>query len=160
MNEPFPRPFTERPRIGIRLYVRGNTKRFLTALVNELTNWVSKTRLKSAQLLKMIVILCEESLTMDAHFLLPAFIKALGFAKNDKDKELHEELTEVYKLLGRYIKPDVYLHYILPRLRGDSDVLTFGPDSAFRATALEFLYDLITGTKPSQLPVKNFFSSI
>ena len=94
---------------------------------------------------------------MDAHFLLPAFIKALGFAKNDKDKELHEELTEVYKLLGRYIKPDVYLHYILPRLRGDSDVLTFGPDSAFRATALEFLYDLITGTKPSQLPVINFF---
>jgi hypothetical protein len=52
-------PFTERPRIGMRLYVRGNSKRFLSALVNELTNWLSATRVKSAKLLKIIVVLCE-----------------------------------------------------------------------------------------------------
>jgi len=57
-----PAPFAERPRIGMRLYVRGNIKRFLSALVNELTNWLSKTRLKSANLLKVIVVLCEEHL--------------------------------------------------------------------------------------------------
>jgi signal transduction histidine kinase len=101
LDKPLPPPFTERPRIGVRLYVRGNTKRFLSALVNELTNWVSHTRLKSAKLLKVVVVLCEEHLTMESHFLLPAFIKALMFAGEDSDKELHSVLLEVYELVGR-----------------------------------------------------------
>lgn len=85
----------------MRLYVRGNCKRFLNALINELTNWVSATRLKSAKLLKLIVILCEEHLTMEIHTLLPSFIKALRFASDESDKELYFMLLEVYELLGR-----------------------------------------------------------
>lgn len=145
LAKPLPKPFMERPRIGIRLYVRGNTKRFLTALVNELTNWVSKTRIKSANLLKYVIVLCEEHLTMEAHVLLPDFIKALGFARNDKEKELHCVLLDVYELVGRYMIPEVYIHYILPRLRGDASVVTFSPDAATRGTVLEFLKILITG---------------
>lgn len=91
--------------VGIRLYVRGNCKRFLSALINELTNWVSATRVKSAKLLKLIVALSEEHLTMDVHTLLPSLIKALRFAaddsERDKDKELHVILIEVFELLGR-----------------------------------------------------------
>ena len=105
------------------MYVRGNTKRFLFALVNELTNWLSATRLKSARLLKMIVVLCEEHLTMEAHSLLPSFIKALSFAREDNDRDLYFVLLEVYELLGRYMHPEAYLHYILPRLRGDPEVV-------------------------------------
>jgi len=101
LDKPLPKPFTERPRIGVRLYVRGNTKRFLFALVNELTNWLSSTRLKSARLLKLVVALCEEHLTMEAHSLLPSFIKALSFAREDNDRELYFTLLEVYELLGR-----------------------------------------------------------
>lgn len=88
---------------GMRLYVRGNSKRFLSALVNELTNWLSGVRVKSARLLKVIVTLCEEHLTMEVHTLLPSLIKALRFASDDsdKDKELHTVLTEVFELLGR-----------------------------------------------------------
>ena len=85
----------------MRLYVRGNCKRFLTALVNELTNWLSATRVKSAKLLKLIVVLCEEHLTMEVHTLLPSFIKALRFASDDNDKELYIILLEVYELMGR-----------------------------------------------------------
>ena len=44
---------------------------------------------------------------MEAHTLLPAFIKALGFAKDDNDKELYGILRECYELLGRYILPEV-----------------------------------------------------
>jgi hypothetical protein len=85
----------------MRLYVRGNCKRFLTALVNELTNWLSATRVKSAKLLKLIVVLCEEHLTMEVHTLLPSFIKALRFASDDNDKELYHILLDVYELMGR-----------------------------------------------------------
>ena len=81
--------------------MRGNCKRFLSALVNELTNWLSATRVKSAKLLKLIVVLCEEHLTMEIHTLLPSFIKALRFSSEDNDKELYFILLEVYELLGR-----------------------------------------------------------
>ena len=153
LDKPYPKPFTERPRIGLRLYVRGNTKRYLIAIVNELTSWQSKVRVKSAQLLKIIFFLCEEHLTMEAHVMLPSLIKALGFAKEDKDDELHNLLLEVYELYGRYTLPDTYIHYILPRLRGDPHVTAFGPDSNTRITVLEFLNALLSGTKPSLLPL-------
>ena len=102
--------------IGMRLYVRGNCKRFLTALINELTNWLSATRVKSAKLLKLIVVLCEEHLTMEIHTLLPSFIQALKFAREDSDKELYFILLEVYELLGRYDRSfnfsifDIYIY--------------------------------------------------
>ena len=126
LDKPLPPPFTERPRLGQRLYVRGNCKRFLVALVSELTNWVGTTRLKSANLLKMVVVFTEEHLTMEAYTLLPAFIKALGFAREDTDKDLQGILLETYELVGRYVAPDVYLRWILPRLSGDPSVAQFG----------------------------------
>ena len=103
--------------IGMRLYVRGNCKRFLTALINELTNWLSATRVKSAKLLKLIVVLSEEHLTMEIHTLLPSFIQALKFAREDSDKELYFILLEVYELLGRYDRSfnfsifDIYIFF-------------------------------------------------
>jgi len=151
LDKPLPKPFTERPRIGMRLYVRGNTKRFLTALVNELTNWVSQTRMKSANLLKIIVVLCEEHLTMEAHTLLPSFIKAIGFAKQDGDELLHELLLEVFELMGRYILPETCIHFILPRLTGDPSVTQFGVDSSTRISVMEFLGSLLSGSKSSEL---------
>jgi hypothetical protein len=87
----------------MRLYVRGNSKRFLTALVNELTNWIGTTRVKSARLLRIVVVLCEEHLTMEVHTLLPSLVKALRFASDDsqKDKDLYDILLEVFELMGR-----------------------------------------------------------
>ena len=87
----------------MRLYVRGNSKRFLTALVNELTNWIGTTRVKSARLLRIVVVLCEEHLTMEVHTLLPSLVKALRFASDDiqKDKDLSDTLIEVFELMGR-----------------------------------------------------------
>jgi len=149
LEKPLPAPFVERPRLGMRLYIRGTSKRFLTALVNELTNWVSSTRIKSAQLLKMLVILCEEHLTMEAHTLFPAFIKALKFAHDDKDTALKGVLTELFELLGRYILPEVYVYYILPRLRGDAEVVAFGVDATTRIVVMEFLAALLSGSKPT-----------
>jgi len=151
LQKPPPAPFKERPRIGVRLYVRGNTKRFLSALVAELTNWISKTRVKSAFLLRTIIFLCEEHLTMEAHKLFPNYIKSLVFAKNDKDKELKDILMNIFELVGRFTPVDIYLVYVLPRLRGDKDVVQFGVDAATRESVLEFLGALMQGSKASNL---------
>lgn len=151
LEKPLPHPFTVRPRIGMRLYVRGNTKRFLWALVNELTNWQSKTRLKSAQLLKVIIVLCEEFLTMECHKLLPLYVKALKCAKDDKDKNLEQVLMDIFELSGRYIAPETYLHYLLPRVRGDVEVYTMGIDNHVRNTIMEILNQYLEGTKSKLL---------
>ena len=151
LDKPLPAPFTQRPRLGQRLYVRGNCKRFLVALVSELTNWVGTTRLKSANLLKMVVVFTEEHLTMEAYTLLPAFIKALGFARDDSDRELEGILLETYELAGRFIVPDVYLRWILPRLSGDPKVAQFGVDSNTRVTVMMFLAAMLEGSASREI---------
>ena len=123
--------------------------RSLVSQVNELTNWVSKTRLKSAHLLKVIVVLCEEHLTMEASELFPSFIKALRFARDDKDEALHALLLEVFELFGRYVAPEIYIYYVLPRLKGDPSVVQFGVDAQTRITVMEFLQAMLEGSKPS-----------
>ncbi|KAG5177053.1 hypothetical protein JKP88DRAFT_333726 [Tribonema minus] len=90
-----------RPRIGVRLYARSLTRRFLRPLLAELSNWVSRTRARSALLLRTLVVLCEESLTMDAHALLPGLHGALLLAWRDADAELEGLLLEVAELVGR-----------------------------------------------------------
>lgn len=150
LEKPLPHPFNARPRIGVRLYVRGNTKRFLSALVGELTNWIAPTRAKSARLLKLIVVLCEEHLTMDVNVLLPSLIKALRFARQDQDLVLQEALIELFELLGRYLLPDIYIFFILPRLRGDVDVTQAG-DSEWKLCTMIMLKQLLCGSKASQV---------
>lgn len=151
LDKPLPKPFTERPRIGMRMYVRGNSKRFLLALVNELTNWIAPTRLKSGNLLKLVIVLCEEHSTMEMHAMLPQLMKALKFARDDKDVELQVVLGQVFELLGRYILPEIYLYYILPRLRGDPNVQPFGVDADTRVTAMEMLSALLEGSKANTI---------
>ena len=53
---------------------------------------------------------------MEIHTLLPSFIQALKFAREDSDKELYFILLEVYELLGRYDRSfnfsifDIYIY--------------------------------------------------
>lgn len=124
-SKPLPYPFhIQRPRIGIRLFVRGHVKRFLNVLIKEIMNWKSETRLKSVKLLKVCIVLAEESVTIEAANLFPALLKALLYTKYEEgDIAVYEELLEAAELLGRYIHPDVYMHYLIPRLRGDLDII-------------------------------------
>mmetsp|Transcript_32943 Transcript_32943/g.33555 ORF Transcript_32943/g.33555 Transcript_32943/m.33555 type:complete len:1209 (+) Transcript_32943:51-3677(+) len=158
LSKPLPPPFLDRPTVGIRLYVRGTSHRFLKALMNELMNWTSKTRVKSAKLLKLIVVLCEEHLTMEAYSYLPTLVKAVNFSLEDKDIELHALLMEICELTGRYIVPETFIHYILPRLRGDTDILQFSADSKYRVAIMEMMRYMLDGVKPTLIP--NHFHEI
>ena len=75
VSSPLPLPFSARPALGVRLYVRGNTKRFIRAILRELTNWVDKVRLKSAQV-KWGVITIQMSLIVISfsHILIDQFL--------------------------------------------------------------------------------------
>ncbi|CAM9216522.1 unnamed protein product, partial [Choristocarpus tenellus] len=75
-----PEPFKCRPRIGARLYVRGNTRRFIQPLLTELSNWISRTRLQSAMLFRTLIVYCEEHLTVEMHKMIPQLQRALNLA--------------------------------------------------------------------------------
>lgn len=53
-------------------------------LLVELSNWISRTRLQSARLLRTLIVYCEENLTVESHKLIPYIQRALSLALREK----------------------------------------------------------------------------
>ncbi len=126
-DDELPFPFKGRPRLGARLFVRANSKRFFNALLDELTSWISKTRLQSATLLRTLIIYSEEHITMDCHNTVVGIVKAIQLAKREEEKEaksLLNVLKQILELMGRFIEPHIYIKLLLPRVTGDVDSAT------------------------------------
>ena len=109
-----PPPFQDRPSLGARLFVRTNTRRFLTALLVELSSWRSKTKEQSAELLRMLIVYNEEHLVGSMSMALPLLVKGLKLAVEDVAKGdratqgLVDGIEACLELLGRYIPRNVY----------------------------------------------------
>lgn len=78
----------------------------------------------------------------------------MDFAKSDKDLELLKALLEIANLLGRYLIPDTYVRYILPRLSGDVSVVQFATDASSRCTVMEVLGAMLSGSKTIRVAEK------
>ncbi|CBN78894.1 conserved unknown protein [Ectocarpus siliculosus] len=146
-TKPLPHPFPGRPRIGARLYVRGNTRRFLMPLLAEMSNWISKTRLQSALLFRTLVVYCEEHLTVETHKLIPHLQRALRLATNEKDHLLEDIILDCCELVGRYVVPESYLPHMLSRIKEEPEVDPTGS----RATLLSILWKFMEGALPKVL---------
>jgi len=143
-----------RPRLGTRLYVRGCTRRFLKPLLQELTNWNASARLASAKLLRTVVVYCEESLTEQLHALLPLLAHAFKVFNSEgvqTSGEVADVLAEVCELLGRFIAPDSFVPFLLPRLRGELEVVPNGTDGLSRALVLQVAGCMLRGCKASEV---------
>ena len=109
-----PPPFQGRPSLGARLFVRTNTRRFLTALLVELSSWRSKTREQSAELLRMLIVYNEEHLVSSMSMALPLLVKGLRLAAEDVAKgdkasqKVVDSIEDCLELLGRYVPANVY----------------------------------------------------
>lgn len=109
-----PQPFQRRPRLGARIFVRSNTRRFLTALLMELSSWRSKTREQSAELLKVLIVYNEEHLVGNLSMTLPLVVKGLQVATSDvksgdrTSEALVESLEACLELMGRYVSEEVH----------------------------------------------------
>ncbi|CAM9489910.1 unnamed protein product, partial [Scytosiphon promiscuus] len=145
-SKPLPRPFSRRPRIGARLYVRSNTRRFLTPLLAEMSNWISKTRLQSALLFRTLVVYCEEHLTVETHKLIPHLERAIQLAISEKDEALQSVLLDCCELVGRYVVPESYLPHMLSRIKEEPEVNPTGNRQV--ATLLMILWKLMEGSLP------------
>jgi len=151
---PLPPPFPTqgRPRIGQRLFVRGYAGRFLKSLLNELTNWISSTRLKSAQLLRTLTIFCEEHVTTDIHKILPKYVEAIATSMKEEEEEVVHVMLEICELNGRFIPPDSYLPFFYPLLNQDMEVVSMqGMDEERKMALLKMLGCFLRGTMVTNL---------
>src|SRR3546814_1849078 len=83
--------------------------------------------------------------------MLPCYVRALALAEEEKDQDLKQALLEVFELTGRFILPDTYLAFLLPRIRGDPEIVPYGIDASNRTQALEVLAQCMLGSRPSTL---------
>ncbi|TMW63768.1 hypothetical protein Poli38472_002709 [Pythium oligandrum] len=137
-----PMPFGDhRPSLGTRLFVRSRTRRFLNPLLRELENWQSPTRAHAVRLLKTVIVYSEETITVDAHLLIPTLMRVW-----QQDLPNRSHLQEITDLVGRFIAPKTYLPLVLARIRGEQDVAGQVLSPAVITTGLEVLSYLMDGS--------------
>ena len=159
-EDALPHPFKVRPRLGSRLFVRSNTKRFFMALLGELTSWISKTRERSSNLLQVLVIYCEEHLTMDISQTLTLIAQAVKLAMSEPDdkdcRSLLGSILNATKLIGRYVDPETYVPFLLPRVCGQVESGTTFAEGGIhsemsKASFASVLAAMIQGSLPVRL---------
>ncbi|OQR98880.1 hypothetical protein THRCLA_06647 [Thraustotheca clavata] len=128
----YPPPFTCRPRLGTRLYIRGRCRRFINTLLRELSHWQGPTRVHAARLLLCLLIYCEDTITVDLHHLVNHLIA------NWNDQEISSTLQNIGECCGRFTQPSTYIPLLLPYLQGET--------TSFRPVeALELLTFILNG---------------
>ena len=169
LDRPLPAPFDAnggRPRLGARLFVRGQVRRFTGPLLGELTNWVSKTRKSAALLLKTVLVFQEETSTQDCERIIAAMRQCVHAGDG-----VGEEIEAAAELLGGYLPlGETVLPLLLPHVLGgemaqalvgkageaggDVEAIVAGDGgttSEKRAGALAVLGAVVRGAKPATI---------
>ena len=128
-----PTPFLNRPNLGARMFVRANTCRIFLAVLNELSNWREQTRKRSAELLLILTVYCEEHLTKDFHHTIASVAKAITVEKSSEIGNDHlkilDTLQRVLRLMAKFIDPASYMPLICPRISsGSSSATSYSED--------------------------------
>ncbi len=155
-----PSPFLNRPSLGARLFVRANTCRIFVAVLNELSDWREQTRKRSAELLLILTVYCEEHLTKDFHHTVASIAKAITVEKSSKIGNDHlkilDTIQRVIRLMAKFIDPASYMPLICPRISsGSSSATSYSEDGRHsersRSTHATILKLLIEGASLHRL---------
>ncbi|KAL9189377.1 hypothetical protein ACHAXT_009052 [Thalassiosira profunda] len=150
-----PDPFACRPSLGARLYVRSNTGRFFLAVLQELSSWKEETRKRSAELLLVLTVYCEEHLTKDFQHTVNSVAKAVNVERASRHENDHwmilESIRDVLRLMAKYVDPVAYLPLVCPRISGDGSSATSHSEDgtsseAVRSSHAFLLASLIEGS--------------
>ena len=130
-----PMPFLQRPSLGARLFVRANTCRIFLAVLSELSNWREQTSKRSAELLLILTVYCEEHLTKDFHHTVASIAKALEKSSRTEHDHLNilHTIQQVLRLMAKYIDPAIYMPLMCPRISGDSSSATSNSEDGCRS---------------------------
>nr|KAG5713594.1 hypothetical protein BaRGS_024642 [Batillaria attramentaria] len=106
-------PDVERPNLGCRTLVNRHASKILPGLMRDICDWVLETRIKSAQLLKTLLINLEEYTTQHIELLLTGMYKA----SIDEERRVVADVEKSAELTGYFVEPDVWCKLVLTGLR-------------------------------------------
>ncbi|XP_030201479.1 dynein assembly factor 5, axonemal [Gadus morhua] len=99
----------ERPGLGCRELVVRNLGRLVPAVSHDVTDWLVPTRVKTSQLLRVLLLHAEDHCTQHMQPLLATLHVACG----DSEREVVANCREAAKLLGFFVLPEVFLQLLL-----------------------------------------------
>uniref|UniRef100_A0A673BT91 Dynein axonemal assembly factor 5 n=1 Tax=Sphaeramia orbicularis TaxID=375764 RepID=A0A673BT91_9TELE len=108
-----PPPFypagVERPGLGCRELVVRNLGRLVPAMTHDVTDWLVATRVRTSQLLSVLLLHAEDHSTQHLQPLLATLYRAC----TDSEKDVVSNCLAAAKLLGTFVPPEVFLKLLL-----------------------------------------------
>ncbi|XP_037647643.1 dynein assembly factor 5, axonemal-like isoform X1 [Sebastes umbrosus] len=102
---PFYPPGVERPGLGCRELVVRNLGRLVPAISHDITDWLVPTRVRSSQLLSVLLLHAEDHSTQHLQLLLATLYRAC----TDAERDVVRNCLAAAKLLGTFVPPVVFL---------------------------------------------------
>ncbi|XP_040918833.1 dynein assembly factor 5, axonemal-like [Toxotes jaculatrix] len=106
---PFYPPGVERPGLGCRELVIRNLGRLVPAITHDVTDWLAPTRVRTSQLLSVLLLHAEDHSTQHLQPLLATLYRAC----TDTERDVVNNCLAAAKLLGTFVPPDVFLKLLL-----------------------------------------------
>ncbi|XP_072549719.1 dynein axonemal assembly factor 5-like [Salminus brasiliensis] len=102
-------PGVERPALGCRELVVRNLSKLMPALGRDAGDWLVQTRVKTLQLLRVLLLHAEDHCTQHLQPLLTTLYRACA----DPELAARKHCLESAELLGVFVNPEVYLRLLL-----------------------------------------------
>ncbi|XP_041085870.1 dynein assembly factor 5, axonemal-like [Polyodon spathula] len=102
----------ERPVLGCRELVFRNLSKILPAISRDITDWVVGNRIKSSELLSVLLLHAEEHITQHMELLLNTLYRACS----DEEQQVVKNCLNSAELIGTFVNPEVFLKMILTSL--------------------------------------------
>ncbi|XP_004629637.1 dynein assembly factor 5, axonemal [Octodon degus] len=106
-------PQESRPVLGCRELVFRNLSKILPAICHDITDWVVGTRVKSAQLLPVLLLHAEDHITQHLEIILRTLQRACA----DEEVAVVSSCARSAELIGIFISPEVSLKLIISMLK-------------------------------------------
>lgn len=107
-----------RPNLGCRELIRLNASKILPGLLNDIGDWVEATRIKSAQLLHVMIWQAERNITQHLETVLQTLFRSCG----ETSSQIQTCLFECSRLLGHFTEATITLAFVFKSIRKMSAV--------------------------------------
>ncbi|XP_061556656.1 LOW QUALITY PROTEIN: dynein axonemal assembly factor 5-like [Phycodurus eques] len=113
---PFYPPGVERPGLGCRELVVRNLYRLVPAISHDLSDWLVPTRVRTSQLLSVLLLHAEDHSTQHLQPLLALLYRAC----TDSERDVVHNCLAAAKQLGTFVPPEVFLKLLLDHVNAPS----------------------------------------
>ncbi|EFN80049.1 dynein assembly factor 5, axonemal [Harpegnathos saltator] len=101
-----------RPNLGCRMIAQQNLCKLINGISVELGDWLPDIRVRSAQLLCVLILNVEEDITQHIEKLLSSMYRACS----DEDERVVGCVETAALYLGYFVDPAIYCHLVLPTM--------------------------------------------